>query len=115
MDTRREVGQGGEDRAAAYLKSKGYKILERNWRSTAGELDIIASRKGVLVFIEVRTLESPHFGFPEESVGPHKQRQLARLATAYIQKVKHTGDWQIDVIAIDRGGLRHVENAVSLW
>lgn len=115
MDLRREVGQGGEDRAVQHLKRNGYKILERNWRNTAGELDIVASRKGELVFVEVRTIDSPHFSFPEESVGPIKQRKLARLATAYVQHAKHEGEWRIDVIAIDRDGLRHIENAVSLW
>jgi Holliday junction resolvase-like predicted endonuclease len=53
--------------------------------------------------------------FPEESVGAGKQRRLARLATAYVQHAKFEGDWRIDVIAIDRDGLRHIENAVSLW
>lgn len=115
MDLRREVGQGGEDRAVQHLKKNGYKIVDRNWRNGSGELDIVASRKGQLVFVEVRTIESPHFGVPEDSVGPVKQRKLARLATAYVQQAKHEGDWRIDVIAIDREGLRHIENAVSLW
>jgi putative endonuclease len=115
VDLRRAVGQGGEDRAVKHLKKHGYKILERNWRNGAGELDIIASRKGQLVFVEVRTIGSPNFSFPEQSVGPAKQRKLARLATAYVQRTKHEGEWRIDVIAIDREGLRHIENAVSLW
>ena len=115
MDLRRQTGQGGEQRAVEYLKRQGYTIVERNWRTTWGELDIVASRKGELVFVEVRRLESPNFGFPEESVGPRKQRQLAQLAAAYLQQAKHEGDWRIDVIAIDRDGLRHIENAVSLW
>jgi putative endonuclease len=116
VDQRRQVGDSGEQRAVDYLKREGYKILDRNWRrGAAGELDIIAALKNELVFVEVRTIESQHFGFPEESVGPRKQRQLARLATAYVQHVKHPGDWRIDVIAIDRNGLRHIKNAVSLW
>lgn len=115
MDTRRQVGTSGEERAADYLKHHGYRILERNWRTASGELDIVASSGKELVFVEVRTLESPHFGFPEESVGPAKQRQLARLASAYVQKTKFDGDWRIDVIAIDRHGLRHIQNAVSPW
>lgn len=98
-----------------HLKRLGYTIVDRNWRSRAGELDIVASRKGQLVFVEVRTIDSPRFSFPEQSVGPVKQRKLARLATAYVQQAKHEGEWRIDVIAIDREGLRHIENAVSLW
>jgi putative endonuclease len=115
VDRRRDVGRSGEDRAVAYLKRQGYVILERNWRTSYGELDIVARQKQELVFVEVRTLETPHFGFPEESVGPGKQRQLARLASAYVQQAKHAGEWRIDVVAIDRDGLRHVQNAVSLW
>ena len=102
-------------RAVEYLKGQGYRILERNWRTSYGELDIVASHKGELVFVEVRTLESEHLLFPEESVGAGKQRRLARLATAYVQRTKHEGEWRIDVIAIDRNGLRHIPNAVSLW
>ena len=115
MDRRRETGAGGEQRAVDYLKKRGYAIIERNWRSGYGELDIVASHKQELVFVEVRTLETKAFGFPEESVGPAKQRKLAQLATAYLQESKHEGDWRIDVIAIDGQGLRHIENAVSLW
>ncbi|MBV8084791.1 MAG: YraN family protein [Chloroflexi bacterium] len=115
MDRRKEIGQKGEDRAARYLESIGYRIVGRNWRHALGELDIVAMDKQELVFVEVRTIESPHFGVPEESVGRFKQRQLAKLATAYVQGVKHAGDWRIDVVAIDGDGLRHIPNAVSLW
>ena len=115
MDRRRQVGKDGEDRAAAYLQKLGYRILARNWRHPIGELDLVAMDHAELVAVEVRSLESSNLLFPEESVGPHKQRQLARLATAYVQHAKHEGDWRIDVIAIDRNGLRHIKNAVSLW
>lgn len=115
MDARRQTGSDGEQQAVEYLRRQGYKIVDRNWRQGIGELDIVARQKDELVFVEVRTLETQAFGLPEESVGPRKQRQLARLATAYVQHVKHAGEWRIDVIAIDREGLRHVKNAVSLW
>ncbi|HVA23589.1 MAG TPA: YraN family protein [Chloroflexota bacterium] len=115
MDNRRQVGVDGEDRAAEYLRREGYKIVERNWRTTLGELDIVASLGKELVFVEVRTLAGPNLLFPEESVGAGKQRRLARLATAYVKQARYEGDWRIDVIAIDRDGLRHIENAVSLW
>ncbi|HLG70767.1 MAG TPA: YraN family protein [Chloroflexota bacterium] len=115
MDRRRETGANGEQRAVDYLTRQGYTIVERNWRTSFGELDIVAREKQELVLVEVRTLEAPHVGFPEESVGAHKQRQLAKLATAYVQQAKHAGDWRVDVIAIDRDGIRHIKNAVSLW
>jgi putative endonuclease len=115
VDSRRAVGKNGEDLAAEHLRRKGYKILERNWRNGAGELDIVARHRDELVFVEVRTIDRALFGLPEESVGPAKQRKLARLATAYVQHTKHEGEWRIDVVAIDRDGIRHIENAVSLW
>ena len=115
MDQRRETGQAGEQRAVDYLKQQGYKIVARNWRTARGELDIVASAGKELVFVEVRRLESPNYGLPEESVGARKQRQLAQLATAYLQQARYEGDWRIDVIAIDPDGLRHIKNAVSLW
>jgi putative endonuclease len=115
MDARRQLGDKGEQRAVDYLKHHGYRIVARNWRTNRGELDIIAESGAELVFVEVRTIESANVGFPEESVGSRKQRQLAQLATAYVQQAKYVGDWRIDVIAIDHNGLRHIENAVSLW
>ena len=115
LNARRETGLAGEQRAAAYLAKLGYGIIERNWRNPLGELDIVAMDSKVLVIIEVRTLASVTFGLPEDSVGAHKQRQLERLAGAYVQHARHEGDWRIDVIAIDRNGLRHIKNAVSLW
>ncbi len=115
MDARRQLGESGERRAAEHLRRHGYKIVQQNWRNASGELDIIATSGKELVFIEVRTLETANYGFPEESVGPRKQRQLARLAAAYVQHAHYEGDWRIDVIAIDGDGLRHIQNAVSLW
>lgn len=114
-DRRRQVGAAGEQRAAAYLAELGYRIVERNWRNGFGELDLIAMDGPDLVVVEVRTLASPYHGCPEESVGPRKQRQLAHLAAAYVQQARYVGEWRIDVVAIDRDGLRHVKNAVSLW
>ena len=115
MDGRRLVGQTGEDRAVAYLRRRGYAILARNWRHALGELDIVARLGDEIVIVEVRTLTGPGFGTPEASVGPGKRRRLIRAATAYIRQIKHQGDWRIDVIAIDGGGLRHLRDAVSLW
>lgn len=115
LEARRDIGAAGEGRAAAFLAQLGYTIVERNWRNDLGELDLVAMDGNELVLIEVRTLTSAHHGVPEESVGSRKQRQLAHLAAAYVQHAKHQGEWRIDVIAIDRDGLRHIKNAVSLW
>jgi len=118
MDKRKQTGQQGEDIAARYLAEKGYKIVQRNWRSLAGELDIIAQDGSALVFVEVRTRSSRRFGPPEESITPTKQNKLIELAETYLQETS-TPDrsWRIDVVAVQFGpGLpqvNHIENAVG--
>lgn len=77
-------GAIGEELAAAHLKKAGYAIVERNYRCSAGEMDIIAREGDVLVFVEVKTRRSGAFGEPEESVGPEKQRRLTRVSLHYL-------------------------------
>lgn len=90
-DPRRARGQAGEDLAAAYLEAHDYQIIARNWRpgdgagaSLRGEVDIIAWLDQTLCFIEVKARTGTSHGAPQEAVGPSKQRQLSRLANAYI-------------------------------
>ena len=83
---RQKTGQLGEDAAVRFLQAKGYKILERNFRCSFGEMDIIARQGDELVFIEVRSRRSEGFGDPAESVGAVKQRKLSRIALHYLQK-----------------------------
>jgi putative endonuclease len=84
--SRRELGDKGEDLAAAALKKQGYKIIERNYLTPLGEIDLIAKHKGVLVFIEVKTRKSERFGAPSEAVHPAKQAKLRRLADYYLKQ-----------------------------
>jgi len=100
-DLRRQLGDAGEDLAAAALKKQGYKILERNYRTPLGEIDVIARHQGFLVFLEVKTRRSLHFGEPQEAVSPAKQARLKRLADYYV-KVKRQGEvkMRFDVVAI---------------
>ncbi len=104
-DLRRQVGNAGEDLAAAALKKQGYKILERNYRTLLGEIDLIARHQGYLVFLEVKTRKSVRFGEPQEAVSPAKQARLKRLADYYV-KVKRLGEvkMRFDVVAITMGG-----------
>lgn len=84
--TKKELGRIAEDHAARYLASRGYRIKDRNFRLSRGpEVDIIAERKDVLVFVEVRSRSSTGFGNPRDSVTPWKQRQIIRAASGYIQ------------------------------
>lgn len=73
----------GENKACEYLKKLGFKILERNFRKTYGEIDIIAIEKNVLAFIEVKTRTSNQYGSPLESITPWKLRSLIKTAQYY--------------------------------
>jgi putative endonuclease len=117
---RKEVGAMGEKLAADYLKKRGYKIIQRNFRCREGEIDIIAQKGDCLVFVEVRTKRNTAFGTPEESVTLSKREKLVSLANAYVQTYdKAPISWRIDVVAVELGPnnkvsrLEHIENAVS--
>ncbi len=120
MSTHRQVvGRWGEDAAVQYLASSGYKILERNVHSAHGEIDIIASKNGLLVFVEVKTRSSHSFAFPEDSVTRRKQAYLLSAAEEYIQAHPESSEnWQFDVIAVEGkpGGtaqIEHFENVIG--
>lgn len=82
----RQLGDAGEDLAAAALKKQGYKILERNYTTPLGEIDLIARHRGELVFIEVKTRKSLRFGAPQDAVSPSKQARLRKLADYYLTR-----------------------------
>jgi putative endonuclease len=99
---RKETGDLGEKLALNFLKKKGYKILDTNYRCPQGEIDIIARQKKDLVFIEVRAKANLAFGSPEESITPSKMRHLELAANHYLQN--HTGlppSWRIDAVVIE--------------
>jgi putative endonuclease len=115
-----ENGKLGEKLAAGFLKKRGYKIIETNYRCKRGEIDIVARRKDTLVFVEVRARSSHEFGSPEESITRVKKERVIRAALSYREAhEKLPEDWQIDVVAIDldgKGGasrIEHIENAVT--
>ncbi|MCK9375445.1 MAG: YraN family protein [Syntrophobacterales bacterium] len=100
--SRRQLGDQGEDLAAAALKKQGYKILERNYVTPLGEIDLIARQGKTLVIVEVKTRKSLRFGSPQEAVSVAKQQRLRRLA-AYYLKQKRLGEdvlVRFDVVAI---------------
>src|SRR5690606_17943522 len=84
-DPRRETGRIGEEWARRFLESKGWKILDTNWRTRWGELDIIALAEGQVIVVEVRTTRGTRFGYGHESVDIRKRRQVRRLALRYLQ------------------------------
>ncbi|MBU0483168.1 MAG: YraN family protein [Proteobacteria bacterium] len=81
---RLSLGRRGEELACAYLQSCGYKIIERNYRSRLGEIDLIAEEAGVLVFVEVKTRSNLNFGHPLEGIGPLKRRKIVVVAQEYL-------------------------------
>jgi putative endonuclease len=103
MKTRlRQLGDAGENLAAAALKKQGYKILARNWRSPLGEVDLIARHGKFLVLVEVKTRRSAAFGAPEEAVSAAKQAKLRRLADYYLREKRLGEDVMVrfDVVAV---------------
>ena len=97
-----ELGRRGEDLAAEYLDSTGMRVVDRNWRSSAGEIDIVAVDGRCLVICEVKTRASDTAGEPVEAVTPDKVRRLRRLAAAWIQAGggRRRRAVRIDVVAI---------------
>jgi putative endonuclease len=82
---RKDKGDRGEDRAAAFLRKEGYRILERNYRCPLGEMDIIAREGKTIVFVEVKTRSSDRFGSPQAAIGPQKQRRMTAIALCYLK------------------------------
>lgn len=125
METK-QLGALGEEIAVKYLKERGYKILDRNFRYKGyGELDIVAEKSGNLVFIEVKTrIDSSNDSAykPEDNITYFKQKQLIKLAKIYLanKKIPIDTSWQIDIIAIEipqykdeKVNLRHIEQAIQ--
>ncbi len=109
------LGRAGEIKAAEFLKEKGYKILQTNYRTIFGEADIIAEKDQTVIFVEVKTRTSDAFGLPSEAVVRKKQEKYFKIATEYTVKYKKT-DCQIrfDVVEIENGQINHIFDAFSV-
>lgn len=95
------VQKVGEDAAAALLQADGWRLLHRNWRLKMGELDLVAVKGGVLAFIEVKARRAPSFVDPALGVDGRKQRQLRRVANAYLAlEQPRFVDCRFDVIGV---------------
>jgi putative endonuclease len=108
----KELGNEGEERACGYLKSLGYKILERNLRLFCGEIDILAQDKKTIVLVEVKTVSGYGFGQAVDLVRQKKQEKLRTLAAALTQ-IYPGRTIRIDVIGIDQEEVTHYKNAIS--
>jgi putative endonuclease len=84
MHARSKLGRAGEGLAADLYRRAGFRILDRNFRSGREEIDLVASRGGLIVFCEVKTRRSDEWGLPSEAVHPRKQAALRRVAGAWL-------------------------------
>ena len=115
----KDTGRLGEKLAQDFLKERGYQIVETNYRTPDGEVDIIVSKDSVLVFVEVRAKRSRAFGTPEESVTSRKKQKLVKLAQDYVQTHDIQSAWRIDFVAVeldDKGNplrIEQIENAIG--
>lgn len=120
-DTRRIAGINGEEEAARFLTRSGFAILDKNVRTRAGEIDLVAKEGKTLVFVEVKTRRGLEGDPPQAAVHTRKQNRLAKLAHGYLKlkRLRQT-PCRFDVVSVifnDEGGvkaIRHIPNAFSV-
>ena len=116
---KQKFGDKGEAIAARYLKKKGYRIIEMNYQTKLGEIDIIAKDKKTVVFVEVKTRKSWQFGNPKGAVTPAKQRKISMVALQYLKTMDRRDiSARFDVVAItvtrDTPRIEIIKNAFEL-
>ena len=101
-----ELGKRGEALAARYLEDAGLRIIDRNWRCTLGEIDLVAVDGATLVVVEVKTRSSEAYGHPLEAITPGKLERLYLLASRWARAhdLRFSG-FRVDAVAIVDGGL----------
>ncbi|HOW27659.1 MAG TPA: YraN family protein [Elusimicrobiota bacterium] len=111
----RQVGDGGERRAKAYLEDKGLECLASNYRTRWGELDLVMRDGGAVVFVEVKTRRSTAYGSPQEAVHSSKQGRMLKAALMFIKDRRLAGqDYRFDVVAVNPdGSIEHLPDAFS--
>ena len=119
MPDRKTYGHQGENLAVKHLKKRGYTILEQNYRTRLGEIDIVAQERGTLVFVEVKARRSDHFGSPKWAITPKKKKKISMVALHYL-KTHHRmqAKARFDVVAIhpspDGPAIEVIQNAFEL-
>ena len=102
MTQRQRLGRLGEDLARRRLEADGHTILETNYRTRSGEIDIVSLKNGILVFVEVRTRRGAAYVSPKESLTPKKRSRMAACAQEYIEATQSENrEWRIDVVAVE--------------
>lgn len=113
MANKQALGRWGEDRVVRWYRRHGFQLLDRNWRCSRGELDVIVQRGSVVVVCEVKTRSSLAFGSPAEAVGWEKQRRIRRLTAQWLSEHERSGSVEIrfDVAEVLGRHLRVIESA----
>ena len=108
MNAKDELGRRGEQVAAEYLERAGLRILDRNWRCTDGEIDIVAAERRVLVVCEVKTRSGNRYGTPLEAISRAKRNRMRRLAARWLAAHGILFDEvRIDVVGLTRDSTGH--------
>jgi putative endonuclease len=112
LSSKREEGLRGEDKAVGTLKREGYRIIERNYRSPLGEIDIIAEEGGYLVFVEVKKRNSATFGNPFHAINRTKKEHIIKSAMFYLKANKcFERKIRFDVVGIDMEDVKIIKHA----
>ncbi len=108
-----QLGASGEDAAADYLRSLGYRIVRRNLRGPGGEIDIVATDGEIVVFVEVKARRTRTYGSALAAVDARKRQRIRAVAADYLQFFAPHAKARFDVLAIDGALVRHVRGAFS--
>ena len=119
LNRQQKLGEKGEAIAVRQLKKDGYKILETNYRTQLGEIDIVAKDKGTFAFVEVKTRRSVHFGSPKWAVTAQKQKKISTVALYYLKTTNQsTAKARFDVVTVtlnqDKPRVEIIKNAFEL-
>ena len=114
-ESTRAIGRDGEEIAAEYLRNNGYRIVEKNYRNRFGEIDVIAKDGNTLVFVEVKTRNTPSYGPPSSAVDSKKQQRIGKVAVTYLTKKGLTQHpIRFDVVSICDGEIEVIRDAFEL-
>lgn len=107
-----KIGRLGEDLASRFLAGQGYKVVDRNFRTRFGEIDLIAQREDLsmstnneILFCEVKTRSSQQYGYPEQAVDANKIKHLLATAKLYLKIKNISGFWRVDIISVELNNL----------
>lgn len=114
MDYVQKYGREGERQALEYLEGRGWRLVETNYQTRWGEIDLIMLEGATLIFVEVKRRQTMKYGLPEESISPFKQRHLVKAALCYIKERRVENQlMRFDAVSVSPEGIRLIKNAFS--